>query len=209
MSQAPSNENATLSLANQSGRKHNVLDELSIDGKVDVTVDVTVDVKLQDNGGATSLLRASSEGNVMDIVQSLSNPDEVVGANHGDNARELRRSDILPPCSKPVELCVKYITHHMTTILLGTGAFGNAYLGEDRALATKFVVQEITFTRNDQTAIDEIRTGFQQEISVRPQFCWRLGIFDIILHLTKHLIVRLSLSLHLTIRTLFPCTVTL
>jgi hypothetical protein len=138
MSQASSNENATLSSANQSRRKHNVLDESSIDGKVDVKVDVN----LQDKGGAISLLRARSEGNIMDMAQSSSNPDEVVGANHRDNARELRCRDILPQCSKSVELCVKYITHHMTNILLGTGAFGNAYLGEDRALATKFVTRD-------------------------------------------------------------------
>jgi hypothetical protein len=108
-------------------------------------------------------LSSGSEG--CTEIAELSKPDEV-DANHQDNTRELLASD-LSSC-RPVELCVKYITRCDTNKLLRTGNFGNANLGEDRVLSKTFVVKKITFTRNDQTAIDEIRSIFQKEISVRP-----------------------------------------
>ena len=122
-----------------------------------------VDVNLGDEGGAASLLPVSSGGGRTERAE-LSKPDKV-DANHNDNARELLPSDL--SSFKPVQLCVKYMMNNKTDILLGTGAFGNAYLGEDEELSTKFVVKAIKFTRNDQTAIDEIRNIFQQDISVR------------------------------------------
>ena len=120
--------------------------------------------KMDVNFSDTLFGLSSGSGGCTEIAE-LSKPDEV-DANHQGNARELLASD-LSSC-RPVELCVKYITRCDTNKLLGTGNFGNANLGEDRVLSKTFVVKKITFTRNDQTAIDEIRSIFQKEISVRP-----------------------------------------
>jgi hypothetical protein len=51
--------------------------------------------------------------------------------------------------------------------LLATGAFGTAYLGIDIGLSKQVVIKEITFDRCDPAAIEEIRTMFQQEMTVR------------------------------------------
>lgn len=145
-------------------------------------------------------LSSGSEG--CTEIAELSKPDEV-DANHQDNTRELLASD-LSSC-RPVELCVKYITRCDTNKLLRTGNFGNANLGEDRVLSKTFVVKKITFTRNDQTAIDEIRSIFQKEISVRPA----LFVFGNNGHFASHKTSDSRPSLHLAIQTSFPCTVTL
>jgi hypothetical protein len=87
-------------------------------------------------------------------------------------ARELLRSVMERPSSDPVELTIKYIQDCTTETKLGTGAFGEVYLGRDTELAKPFVVKTISISHSEQADIDEIRTSFQREISVRPLLCF-------------------------------------
>ena len=71
----------------------------------------------------------------------------------------------------PVELSYQYILRYITDHQLGSGAFGDVYLAEDRHLPKKFVVKKIKLAQSDQETIDQIQKSFQRELSVRSVFC--------------------------------------
>ena len=173
---------------------------------------VDVEVSLRDNTNTTALDEAKRFGNT-DIITCVQESILKCGLYKDTGVRsyqtQMDEARVMI-CNAiewfiPEELFVKYITHVDTNKLLETGNFGNAYLGEDRALSKTFVVKKIAFTRNDQTAIDEIRSIFQKEISVRPA----LLVFGNNGHFASHKTSDSRPSLHLAIQTSFPCTVTL
>jgi hypothetical protein len=67
----------------------------------------------------------------------------------------------------PIEISFQYIQRCITNRQLGSGAFGDVFLAEDRHLPKKFVVKKIKLAQSDQETIDEIQKSFQRELSVR------------------------------------------
>jgi hypothetical protein len=170
---------------------------------------VDVDVSLRDDRNTTALDEATRFG-YTDIITCVQESIfqrglyEDVGVESYQTPIDKTRDMLCHAIQSqiPDELSVRYITRCDTNKLLGTGNFGNAYLGEDRVLSKQFVVKKIRFTRNDQTAVDEIRSIFQKEILVRPFFncVWQYWICRISQKPDSRP------SLHLAIPTSFPCT---
>ena len=74
---------------------------------------------------------------------------------------------IITTSADPVALPLVYIEQCIKKDhKLGAGAFGDAFLAEDRCLPKKFAVRMIRPTQCDQDAIKECRKIFQREVSV-------------------------------------------
>ena len=136
-----------------------------------------VDVNHQNKNGKTALTLATDKGHI-DVVRCLQ--------EHAQKQRQIKSLEIRFPAlwkglplirlnspwrtssTAPQKLSMAYIQHCTTDTLLGTGAFGKVYLGNDSKLSKQFVIKVISFTHSDQAEVNKRRKSMQSEISVRP-----------------------------------------
>jgi hypothetical protein len=139
-----------------------------------------VDVNHRDIHGNTAIILANYFGKTQ-IVGYLDEHARMFGIGEEEQfqAQEMLGRMIANPASPPVALSIKYIPNCPILARLGTGAFGDVYLGKDTGLSKQFIVKMIKLAYPDQqAAINEIRKIFQGEISVRP-FLFLHGILAV------------------------------
>ena len=174
---------------------------------------INVDVNVQHNDGTTALYIATQKGH-LEVVRELLQHDNVyvnikcnAGATALDAALKFERDDILQyllerqisqdrtslcnvmstASADPVELSSHYIQQCTTLCELGSGAFGQLSLVEDKQLQKRFAVKKIKLSQLDQDAIEGIRRSFQREISVRSDLSIALLVMSHFLPITHEL----------------------